>query len=502
MAVATNNDRAISIVASAGQTALDLDFRLMDGVADVKVTRKRAAVITALAANADYTVATLGNGNASVVLTVPALAGDIYDCVGERPLGRALDQAQRGNLTASDVNREFDSLAIQIQEIGRAAGADIPGLLADAQAAATQANASAISASAAAATVATVAVAAGVDLNTRVTTQRIVMTDPVNGPAGAAGRRFIVEVMADPANGSILEQWAVLVDGGADVAGWLRRRNAAGIWSGWVALASAGASYPFTPTESVLALRNVVAADAGKVLLCSGTFTVALGAAASLGNGFPVTVRNAGAGVITIDPAGAETVNGLATLAIYPGETAQLVCDGTNWRALGLADEIVLAKAVTTVAAVDVELSLPAGFTSYSLRCENFRPSAAAEIFARFRVGGSLLVTGYWWHQYYFSASPGPYASSTGTVNSTGISFAVGNGAPLGPDPSALTAEISPGDATTFGGIQWRYFASIYHSLAFGRPGTAGRLEAIQLRCVSPATVQAGLTYSLTGRRT
>ena len=78
---------------------------------------------------------------------------------------------------------------------------------------------------------------------------------------------------------------------------------------------------------------TVVASDLGKIINCtSGTFTVSLTAAATLGAGFEVTIWNTGTGTITIDPNGSETLDGRTTLVLRRGEGMQIVCDGTNWQ--------------------------------------------------------------------------------------------------------------------------------------------------------------------------
>lgn len=61
---------------------------------------------------------------------------------------------------------------------------------------------------------------------------------------------------------------------------------------------------------------TVVADDHMRTIECTGTFTLTLGAASSLGTGFIVTVKNAGAGTITIDGNASETIDGAATLAL------------------------------------------------------------------------------------------------------------------------------------------------------------------------------------------
>ena len=80
---------------------------------------------------------------------------------------------------------------------------------------------------------------------------------------------------------------------------------------------------------------TVVAGDLGTIINCtSGTFTVSLTAAATLGSGFNCWIWNTSttaAHAITIDPSGAETIDGVATLILRRGEGTQIVCNGTNW---------------------------------------------------------------------------------------------------------------------------------------------------------------------------
>jgi len=97
-----------------------------------------------------------------------------------------------------------------------------------------------------------------------------------------------------------------------------------------------GGSLPIPLTISnKTAAYTVVAGDSGTVINCtSGTFTVSLTAAATLLSGFNVSIWNTSttaSDVITIDPAGAETIDGVATLILRRGEGMQIVCNGTNW---------------------------------------------------------------------------------------------------------------------------------------------------------------------------
>ncbi len=90
-------------------------------------------------------------------------------------------------------------------------------------------------------------------------------------------------------------------------------------------------------TQARTGASSVGAADRGDVLWCTNSFTLSLGAAATLGDGFIFGVVNTGTGTITLDPNGAETIDGLTTKNIGPGQSAFVVTDGTSWRTVGLS---------------------------------------------------------------------------------------------------------------------------------------------------------------------
>lgn len=90
-------------------------------------------------------------------------------------------------------------------------------------------------------------------------------------------------------------------------------------------------------TQAKTGAYTVVAADRGDVIWCDGTFTLSLTAAATLGDGFSFGVVNIGTGSITIDPNASETIDGVATKTIAPGQSAFIVTDGANWRTVGLS---------------------------------------------------------------------------------------------------------------------------------------------------------------------
>jgi hypothetical protein len=140
------------------------------------------------------------------------------------------------------------------------------------------------------------------------------------------------------------------------------------------------------PNTSTITIDNktgaytVVAGDLGKVINCTAnSFTVSLTAAATLGAGFSVTIRNTSSTsshVITIDPAGSETIDGRTTITLRRGEGTQIVCDGTNWQTgdkktmRGYSDNIDTgqsrANATGNLSVSIGAASVAAGATSYA----------------------------------------------------------------------------------------------------------------------------------------
>lgn len=93
---------------------------------------------------------------------------------------------------------------------------------------------------------------------------------------------------------------------------------------------------------------TVAVADRGKVIAGQGTWTLGLPAVAAVGAGFAVVVHNRGTGAITIDPNGAELINGTSTILVQAGHGGVLYCDGTGWRTVGLLGGVVTQNSLDT----------------------------------------------------------------------------------------------------------------------------------------------------------
>lgn len=98
----------------------------------------------------------------------------------------------------------------------------------------------------------------------------------------------------------------------------------------------AGALPPGIERAAKTSAYTLVGADKGALIDCSGTWTLAIDAAATLGNGWWCYVRNSGTGDITLDPNSTETIDGIASFVLYPGAVRLLLCDGAALHSIPL----------------------------------------------------------------------------------------------------------------------------------------------------------------------
>lgn len=86
-----------------------------------------------------------------------------------------------------------------------------------------------------------------------------------------------------------------------------------GITADWAAIGTLA-------TEERTSNTPIDAGDVGKILQYTGTFTQTFSSASAVGSGFFVYLQNVGTGAITLDPSGSETIDGLTSFVMYPGE--------------------------------------------------------------------------------------------------------------------------------------------------------------------------------------
>lgn len=254
----------------------------------------------------------------------------------------------------------------------------------------------------------------------------------------------------------------------------------------------------------------VVAGDDGKFLVASGTssWTMALLAAATAGDGFFFSVFNNGTGIVTIDPDSSETVNGSSTLTIGPQEGAEVRCDGTGWyaRVNGAVQKL---QAGTSVTGSSVEFkNLVSAFRKFELVFDSFRP-ATDNVTLRARVSddnGSSYKSGASDYAWSLTATPGtagPTVSGDGDDADAEIEIAQGCGNNAA-EHMAGVIEVFP----SFGGRPQMFFrwsrqtqAPTYYSCAGGGQYAVGTLTMNAFNLAFSSGNIGNLNYTLYGFR-
>jgi hypothetical protein len=285
-----------------------------------------------------------------------------------------------------------------------------------------------------------------------------------------------------------------------------------------VALSSDGTSLLLNGTaigggSSTLVFNNqtaaytVVSGDAGKIINCtSGTFTVSLTAAATLGSGFNCVIWNtstSNTNVITVDPNGAETIDGYTTRILRRGEGMQIVCNGTNWETgnkktmRGYAENLDVGTAFP-IATGDYSIAIMSGSTASGSASVAIGVGATASSTASMALGrnsanaGSQAVTGAG-----AMALGGSYASGTN-------SFAAGIGNNTSTYGSTAASSVAIGTFSKASGQESVAIGRIVTAsgtngnYVFGQNSTASGAYssyAIGANCTSNASFSFSLGY-------
>lgn len=107
-----------------------------------------------------------------------------------------------------------------------------------------------------------------------------------------------------------------------------------GTSSGNIAVLGSGGKTPISTLPGGYLAKSgtytAVLADNGKLIDCTGTFTLTLPDATVVGETFSIDVRNSGTGTITVSPPSG-TIDGGSSVTLPPGSTRTIVTDATNY---------------------------------------------------------------------------------------------------------------------------------------------------------------------------
>lgn len=91
------------------------------------------------------------------------------------------------------------------------------------------------------------------------------------------------------------------------------------------------------PVVSTSSDLIVTASDRAKLIVFAGGSNIlSLPSAVSVGDNFFLAVRNSGSGTVVVTGDGAETIDGISSLTLNPGESVFIACNGTSWHTIGL----------------------------------------------------------------------------------------------------------------------------------------------------------------------
>lgn len=181
-----------------------------------------------------------------------------------------------------------------------------------------------------------------------------------------AGKSFDVGMTVKVASNASPQNWGlgdVTAVTSTSVTVAFRNDNGSGTFSDWTITQNAEISTRWVTRSARTGNTKIQSADLAKFIdITSGTFTQTFDAAADLGDGFNVTIRNSGAGDITLNPDGSETIDSLASFIMYPGEVRKIFCDGSALYS------VVLNPFYRRVTSTYASMPIPPGYTRFGVR--------------------------------------------------------------------------------------------------------------------------------------
>lgn len=211
--------------------------------------------------------------------------------------------------------------------------------------------------------------------------------------------------------------------------------------AGYGIIASGSTLNQSHPTTEYSGNYTVTAADRAKVLIDTVGITFALPDPATVGNNFFVLIKNGGSGTTTLDPAGAATIDGAATISLNPDESLLAVSTGLAYFSVGRGRSNTFSFTQLTKAMVDGTTTLNAAeYGNKILYFTNGTATAATTVV----LPNTVTI----WYVFNFTN----YSMTVKTALGTGISIPAGGSAIVyGTGTDIINAVTVSTPSTTFG---------------------------------------------------
>lgn len=152
--------------------------------------------------------------------------------------------------------------------------------------------------------------------------------------------------------------------------------------------------------ESKSAGFTVAGSDAGKIFDCTGDFTIDFASAATLGDGFAVSVKNVASGRIMLAPFGTQTIDATSYFVVTPLEAINVYSDAANLSTFGHTKGWVKLweRSVTSsIANVTIDKMFPNDFSLYMLKISGLTDTGVSQTLLRVSVdsGSTFISTNY-----------------------------------------------------------------------------------------------------------
>ena len=171
----------------------------------------------------------------------------------------------------------------------------------------------------------------------------------------------------------------------------------------------------------------------------SGAGTCSLSSVSSLGNNWFAIVKNSGSGAITIDPSGAELIDGVSSISLSVGESCVVVCTGTEFLSIckNSSFGIVFTRLVKSVAGSS-NVTLTSSEASYDVQEYTGLLTGNIDVIVPTAVSR-------WW---VFNNTTGAFTLTVKTAAGTGIAVTQGTRLILHCDGTNVVKSIDAGAGT------------------------------------------------------